>query len=104
MFRPPQALRHVDEHGVGEARPVPGVVTAAAARVSLLRIEAEPLDRLAVRESIEPLEHHDHSHHGRGYRPPSPLVEGVAEGLVGEEVLPLTVQERVDRTYLDSGA
>ena len=89
----PQALAHVDEHGVGEARPPAGVVAADAGRVAPAVVEAVALDRLAVRQALEALEHHDHGHHRRRHRAPAVLVEQVGERLVGEEAVTLAVQK-----------
>ena len=101
MFGAPQALAHVDEDGVGEARPSLGVVAADAGRVAPAVVEAVALDRLAVREAFKALEHHDHGDDRGRHRASALVVEEIAEGLVGEEPIALAVQEGIDRVRFE---
>jgi len=61
------------------------------------QIEGEAVHRLPVRAPLELLQHHHRCHDARWDRAPSPIGEQVGEGLVGEELVPLAVQQRVDR-------
>ena len=97
----PQAFAHVDEHGVGEARPSGAVIAADAGRVTPAVVEAVALGRLAVRETFETLEHHDHGDDTGRNRTPTLVIEKVSERLVGEELVAFTVQEGVDRLLVE---
>ena len=77
MFGAPQALAHVDEDGVGEARPPLSVVTTDSGGVTPPVVEAVALDRLAVREPFEALEHHDHGDDRGRHRTSALVVEEI---------------------------
>jgi len=73
------------------------VIAADTGGVTPARVEAEALDCLSVRQSLQALEHHDDGDDRGGHRAPSNLVEEVSEGFVGKELVTLTAQEGVDR-------
>lgn len=60
-------------------------------------VVGEALGSFTVGETVEALEHHHHRDHRGRHRATTPLGEEVVEHLVGEEVVALAVQERVDR-------
>ena len=96
-----KALAHVDEDGVGEVRPALGVIASDAGRVAPAGVEAVALDRLAIRETFEALEHHDDGDDRGRHRAASLALEEVGEGLVGEEAVALAMQEGVDRVLVE---
>jgi len=83
------------------AAPITIPIAADARRVTPAVVEAVALGRLAVREPFETLEHHDHRDDGGWHRTPTLLLEQVSEGLVGEELVTLAVQEGVDRLLVE---
>src|ERR1035437_2764542 len=97
----PQAFAHVNQDGVGEARPPGAVIAPDARRVTPAVVKAVALSRLAVREPFEALEHHDHGNNTRRYRAPTLVIEEIGDGLVGEQLIALAVQEGVDRVLVE---
>jgi len=81
------------EARVVERQPTAGVLPA--------RIEAERLDRFAVREALEPLQHHYRGHDPRWHATPANLGEQVREQLIGKQPVTLAVQHRPDRLLPD---
>ena len=86
-----QPRPHVHQHGMTEAgvverQPTTGVLPA--------RVEAERLDRLAVRQTLQPLQHHHRGHDPRGHAAPADLGEQVSEQLIGKQPVALAVQHR----------
>jgi hypothetical protein len=77
------------EAGVVERQATAGVLPA--------RIEAKRLDRFAVRQALEPLQHHHRGHDPRGHTAPTDLGEQVSEQLVAKQPVTLVVQHRPDR-------
>ena len=61
------------------------------------QVEAEPIDGLAIAQSLEPLQHHHHRHDARCDRPPTDVPEQVCERLVREQPVTVAVQQSVDR-------
>jgi len=74
----------------------------AAAGVLPAGIEAERLDRFAVRQALQPLQDHHRGHDPRRHAAPADLGEQVGEQLVAKQPVPLAVQHRPDRLLADA--
>jgi hypothetical protein len=81
------------EAGIVERQPTAGVLPA--------RIEAERLDRLAVRQAPQPLQHHHRGHNPRWHAAPADLGKQVNKQLIGKQPVTLVVQHRPDRLLAD---
>jgi len=79
----------VYEFGVVEIKATSGILPS--------QVEAEPLDSIAVAETLETLKHHHHRDNSRRHRPTTNLCKEVCEALVGEEPVALLVKQRVER-------
>ena len=88
---------HVDQHRVHEPRVVE---VQAATRVLPASVELERVDRFAVRQAEQPLQHHHRRHDLGRHRPAARRSEQVGEQLVGEQHMALPVQHRPDRVVL----
>jgi len=78
-------------------KPVP--VIAADTGAPPAGVEAVPLHRLPVRQTLQPLQHHHRRHHRRRHRPAAPLSEQVSEHLIREQPIPLPVHHREHRVH-----
>jgi hypothetical protein len=88
----------VDQHRVGKAgRLLPSHRIRHPSRIPPAHIEGEPIRRLPIRQTLQPLQHHDHSQDRRRHRPPPGRLEQVREQLRWEQPGPLLGQEAVHR-------
>jgi hypothetical protein len=93
----PGAQVHQDrvaEAGVVERQAAAGVLPAG--------VEAERLDRFAVRQPMQPLQHHHRGHDPRRHAAPADGGEQVGEQLVAKQPVALLVQQRPDRPLADA--
>jgi hypothetical protein len=84
----------VAEAGVVERQATAGILPAG--------VEAERLDRFAVRQALEPLQHHHRGHDPRGHAASADLGEQVSKQLIGKQPVTLAVQHRPDRPLADA--
>ena len=77
------------------------LVATHSGRIAPTIVEAVTLCCLTVRDAFKALEHHHHGNDRWGNRAPSGLIEEIGKSFVGEEWIPLTVQERVDRILIE---
>jgi hypothetical protein len=80
-----QPRTHVHQHGMAEAGVVKGQPTTGILPAG---VEAERLDCLAVRQPLQPLQHHHRGHDPRGHATPANLGEQVREQLITKQPVP----------------
>ena len=80
-----------------EAGPPGPIEPPHTAGIAPASVEHIPLNCLSVRESLQPLQHHDSGNHGRRNGTPPSLLKQVSERGVREESITFPMQERKDR-------
>jgi len=61
------------------------------------QIESEGVDRLAIRQTVQPLQHHRHRDNPRRHRVAADHREEIREFLVREQTMALARQQALDR-------
>src|SRR5271165_3612882 len=93
VLRPTQPRPHVHQHRVDERRVLDVQTTR---RVLPAHVEREPIHRLPVGETLDPLQHHHHRDDARRHRPSPDLLVEVREHVVREKPVALGVEQAVD--------